>query len=61
MVDIDAARRFLAGEFESAGLPHVASGILDGSSPFGQSVYVAAVAAALAAPCAACGSAKEAA
>lgn len=61
MVDIDDARRFLAGEFESAGLPHIANGILDGTSPFGLSVYIAAVVAALAAPCAACGSAKEAA
>lgn len=49
MVDIDAARRFLAAEFECAGLPHVAGGILAGTSPFGQGAYIAAVAAALAA------------
>jgi len=61
MVDIDAARRFLAAEFQSAGLPHVAGGILAGTSSFGQSVYIAAVAAALASPCADSGCAKEAA
>lgn len=60
MVDIDAARRFLAAEFESAGLPHLAGSILAGTSPFGQGTYIAAVAAALATPCAACGCAKEA-
>lgn len=60
MVDIDAARRFLAAEFESAGLPHAAGCILAGISPFGQGAYIAAVAAALAAPCATCGCAKEA-
>ncbi|MBH1605148.1 hypothetical protein I5U63_08770 [Stenotrophomonas maltophilia] len=61
MVDIDAARRFLAAEFENAGLPHVAGDILAGTSPFGQGTYIAAVVAALAAPCATCGCAKEAA
>ncbi|MBA0396335.1 hypothetical protein D7U98_13140 [Stenotrophomonas maltophilia] len=60
MVDIDSARRFLASEFECAGLPHVAGGILAGTSPFGQGAYIAAVAAALTAPCVACGCAKEA-
>ncbi len=60
MADLDKARQFLAAEFESAGLPHVAGGILTGTSPFGQGAYIAAVAAALAAPCAACGCAKEA-
>lgn|GEM_PF-2133011 len=60
MADIDAARRFLAAEFESAGLPHLAGSILAGTSPFGQGTYIAAVAAALAAPCEACGCAKEA-
>lgn len=59
MADIDAARRFLAAEFASAGLPHVAGAILGGTSPFGQGTYITAVAAALAAPCAACGCAKE--
>ena len=47
MVDIDGARRFLAAEFENAGLPHVAGDILAGTSPFGQGAYIAAVAAAL--------------
>lgn len=61
MVDIDAARRFLAAEFESAGLPHVAGGILAGTSPFGQGAYITAVAAALAEPCAAFGGTREAA
>ncbi|HFF6005566.1 TPA: hypothetical protein ACGCG5_001573 [Stenotrophomonas maltophilia] len=60
MVDIDAARRFLAAEFESAGLPHAAGSILAGISLFGQGAYIAAVAAALAAPCATCGCAEEA-
>lgn len=60
MADIEAARRFLAAEFESAGLPHVAGSILAGISPYGNGAYIAAVAAALAAPCAACGRAKEA-
>ncbi|HDS1834418.1 TPA: hypothetical protein QEM98_000505 [Stenotrophomonas maltophilia] len=60
MADLDKARQFLAAEFESAGLPHVAGGILAGTSPFGQGAYIAAVAAALATPCAACGCAKEA-
>lgn len=60
MADLDMARQFLAAEFESAGLPHVAGGILPGTSPFGQGTYIAAVAAALAAPCAACGCVKEA-
>lgn len=60
MDEIDAARRFLAAEFESSGLPHVAADILAGTSPFGQGAYIAAVAAALAAPCAACGGQKEA-
>ena len=60
-VGIDAARKFLAAEFESAGLPHVAGGILAGTSPFGQGAYITSVAAALTAPCAACGCAKEAA
>ncbi len=54
MADIDAARRFIAGEFEDAGLPHVAGAILVGTSPFGQGVYIAAVAAALDTPCAGC-------
>lgn len=49
MVDIDAARRFLAAEFESAGLPHAAGSILAGISPYGKGAYIAAVAAALAA------------
>ncbi len=60
MADLDKARQFLAAEFESAGLPHVAGGILAGTSPFDQGAYIAAVAAALATPCAACGCAKEA-
>ena len=60
MADIDAGRRFLAAEFESAGLPHVAGDSLAGTSPFGQGAYIAAVAAALAAPFATCGCAKEA-
>ncbi len=60
MDDIDTARRFLAAEFENAGLPHVAGGILAGTSPFGQGAYITAVAAALAAACAACGCVKEA-
>ncbi|MCU1128895.1 hypothetical protein JAK51_22065 [Stenotrophomonas maltophilia] len=60
MVDIYAARRFLAAEFESAGLPHVAGGILADTSPFGQGAYIAAVAAALEAPRVACGSAQGA-
>lgn len=60
MADIEAARRFLAAEFESAGLPHAAGSILAGVSPFGKGAYIAALAAALAAPCAACGGAKEA-
>lgn len=47
MVDIDTARRFLAAEFESAGLPHAAGSILAGISPYGQGAYIAAVAAAL--------------
>lgn len=55
MADIEAARRFLAAEFESAGLPHLAGAILAGVSPFGQGAYIAAVAAAMAAPCASCG------
>lgn len=58
MVDIDTARRFLAAEFESVGLPHVAGGILAGTSQFGQGAYIAAVAAALAAPCRAYGCEK---
>ncbi|HDS1362912.1 TPA: hypothetical protein ACG46E_000934 [Stenotrophomonas maltophilia] len=49
MADLDMARQFLAAEFESAGLPHVAGGILAGISPFGKGVYIAAVAAALSA------------
>lgn len=60
MADIDTARRFLAAEFESAGLPHVAGGILAGTSAFAQGPYIAAVAAALAVPCAACGCTKGA-
>ncbi|WP_242899811.1 hypothetical protein [Stenotrophomonas maltophilia] len=60
MVDIDTARRFLAAEFENAGLPHTAGSILAGISPFGKGAYIAAVAAALAAPFATCGCAKEA-
>ncbi|MCF3530853.1 hypothetical protein GUR46_18435 [Stenotrophomonas maltophilia] len=55
MADIDTARRFLAAEFENAGLPHVAGDILAGTSPFGRGAYIAAVAAALASPCAKCG------
>jgi len=47
MADLDMARQFLAAEFESAGLPHVAGGILAGISPFGKGAYIAAVAAAL--------------
>ena len=47
MADIEAARRFLAAEFESAGLPHAAGSILAGVSPFGKGAYIAAVAAAL--------------
>ncbi|MBD3683008.1 hypothetical protein H3005_14155 [Stenotrophomonas sp. Br8] len=47
MADIEAARRFLAAEFESAGLPHTAGSILAGISPFGKGAYIAAVAAAL--------------
>lgn len=47
MVDIDTARRFLAAEFESAGLPHTAGSILAGISPYGKGAYIAAVAAAL--------------
>lgn len=54
MADVEAARRFIAGEFEDAGLPHVAGAILAGTSPFGQGAYIAAVAAALEAPCAGC-------
>lgn len=54
MADVEAARRFIAGEFEDAGLPHVAGAILAGTSPFGQGAYIAAVAAALATPCEAC-------
>jgi len=50
MADLEAARRFLAGHFEDAGLPHVAGAILDGASPFGQGAYLAAVAEALNAP-----------
>ena len=61
MADLDIARRFLAGEYDSAGLPHVAASILAGVSPLGKGVYVAAVAAALAADCPACARAKEAA
>ncbi|HHA2440142.1 TPA: hypothetical protein ACOECF_000239 [Stenotrophomonas maltophilia] len=49
MVDIDTARRFLAAEFENAGLPHTAGSILAGISPFGKGAYIAAVAAALSA------------
>ncbi|WP_251477726.1 hypothetical protein [Stenotrophomonas lactitubi] len=49
MIDLDAARRFLAAEFESAGLPHAAGSILAGISPFGKGAYIAAVAAALSA------------
>jgi len=49
MVDIDTARRFLAAEFESAGLPHAAGSILAGISPYGKGAYIAAVAAALSA------------
>lgn len=60
MADIEAARRFLAAEFEIAGLPHAAGSILAGISPFGKGAYIAAIAAALAAPCATCGGAKEA-
>ncbi|HDS1562130.1 TPA: hypothetical protein ACKPYZ_000605 [Stenotrophomonas maltophilia] len=59
MVDIDTARRFLAAEFESAGLPHVAGSILAGTCSFGQGAYIAAVAAALTAAGVACGCAKE--
>lgn len=54
MADVEAARRFIAGEFEDAGLPHLAGAILVGTSPFGQGAYIAAVAAALATPCAGC-------
>lgn len=61
MADIEAARRFLAGEFENAGLAHIAGAILAGTSSFAQGAYIAAVAAALAAPCAACGLSQEAA
>jgi len=61
MADIDAARRFLAAEFASAGLPHVAAGILAGTSPFAQGTYIVAVASALAAPCVVCDGAREAA
>lgn len=61
MADIEVARRFLAGEFESAGLPHIAGTILAGTSSFAQGAYIAAVAAAPAVPCAACGRSQEAA
>jgi hypothetical protein len=61
MADVDAARRFLAAEVESAGLPHVAAGILAGNSPFAQGAYTIAVAFALAAPCVDCDGAREAA
>lgn len=61
MADLETARRFLAGEYDSAGLPHVAASILAGTSPLGSGVYIAAVAAALAADCPACGHAEEAA
>lgn len=61
MVDIDAARRFLAAEFESAGLPHTAGSILAGIRPFAQGPYIVAVASALAAPCVVCDGAREAA
>ena len=61
MADLDTARRFLAGEYDSAGLPHVAASILAGTSPLGRGVYIAAVAAALAADCPACAHAGEAA
>ncbi|MBN5137154.1 hypothetical protein JY455_03120 [Stenotrophomonas maltophilia] len=47
MVDIDAARRFLAAEFENVGLPHLAGAVLAGISPYGKGAYIAAVAAAL--------------
>lgn len=59
MADIDAGRRFLAAEFESAGLPHVAADILGGTSPFAQGAYIAAVASALTAPCVVCDAARE--
>ncbi|EKT4078567.1 hypothetical protein QEG16_001007 [Stenotrophomonas maltophilia] len=49
MADIEAARRFLAAEFESAGLPHTAGSILAGVSAFGKGAYIAALASALAA------------
>lgn len=58
MADLDAARRFLAGEYESAGLPHIAASILTGTSPLARGVYVAAIAAALAASCAVCAHAE---
>lgn len=61
MADIDAGRRFLAAEFESAGLPHVAADILAGTSPFAQGAYIVAMASALAAPCVLCDGAREAA
>lgn len=61
MADIDAARPFLAAEFESAGLPHVAADILAGTSPFAQDPYIVAMASALAAPSVVCDGAREAA
>ena len=61
MADLDTARCFLAGEYDSAGLPHVAASILAGISPLGEGVYIAAVAAALAADCPTCAHAEEAA
>lgn len=48
MADIELARRFLAGKYQDAGLPHVAAAVLAGISPLGQGTYVAAVAVALA-------------
>ncbi|HDS1368448.1 TPA: hypothetical protein ACG4ML_003470 [Stenotrophomonas maltophilia] len=59
MADIDAGGRFLAAEFESAGLPHVAADILAGTSPFAQGAYIVAVGSALTAPCVVCDGARE--
>jgi len=35
VADLDTARSFLTGEYDSAGLPHVAASILAGVSPLG--------------------------
>jgi len=61
MADIEAARRPLADELESAGLPHTAGATIAGSSSFAQGAYITAVGAVTASPCVDCERSREAA